>query len=66
MCVRVCVCACVRVCAQCYLKIGENDPDGIESKEARKAFMKANMDAGFFLDSLYYRCTGFSLGFSGI
>jgi hypothetical protein len=33
--------------AQCYLKMGEKVPEGIESKEARKAFMKANMDAGF-------------------
>ena len=27
--------------------MGEKVPEGIESKEARKAFMKANMDAGF-------------------
>jgi hypothetical protein len=32
---------------QCYLKIGGAVPEGIESKEARKMFMKANMDAGF-------------------
>ena len=32
---------------QCYLKMGEAVPEGIESKEARKMFMKANMDAGF-------------------
>lgn len=32
---------------QCYLKIGEKVAEGIESKEARRAFMKANMDAGF-------------------
>lgn len=50
----VCECVCVCVCMQCYLKIGEKDPEGIESKEARKAFMKANMDAGCSLDSLCY------------
>ena len=33
--------------AQCHLKIGEKVEGGIESKEARKSFMKANMDAGF-------------------
>ena len=33
--------------AQCYLKMGEKVEGGIESKEARKAFMKANMDACF-------------------
>jgi hypothetical protein len=31
---------------QCYLKIGEQEPEGIKSPQARKAFMKANMDAG--------------------
>merc|ERR1711971_13074 len=31
--------------AQCYLKIGEKEPEGIKSVQARKAFMKANMDA---------------------
>ena len=33
--------------AQCHLKIGQKHPDGVQSKEARKAFMKANMDASF-------------------
>ena len=28
------------------MKVGEKVPEGIQSKEARKAFMKANMDAG--------------------
>jgi hypothetical protein len=35
------------VAVQCYLKIGEKEPEGIKSVQARKAFMKANMDAGF-------------------
>ena len=29
------------------MKIGEKEPEGIKSVQARKAFMKANMDAGF-------------------
>mmetsp|Transcript_52671 Transcript_52671/g.128689 ORF Transcript_52671/g.128689 Transcript_52671/m.128689 type:complete len:176 (-) Transcript_52671:436-963(-) len=33
--------------AQCHLQLGRADEGGIESKEARRHFMMANMDAGF-------------------
>mmetsp|Transcript_26763 Transcript_26763/g.67563 ORF Transcript_26763/g.67563 Transcript_26763/m.67563 type:complete len:180 (+) Transcript_26763:39-578(+) len=33
--------------AQCHLQMGKAVPEGIESKEARGHFMKANMDAAF-------------------
>mmetsp|Transcript_8609 Transcript_8609/g.21385 ORF Transcript_8609/g.21385 Transcript_8609/m.21385 type:complete len:176 (-) Transcript_8609:37-564(-) len=36
--------------AQCHLKVGEKVPEGIESAEARRAFMKANMDASFAVE----------------
>mmetsp|Transcript_13866 Transcript_13866/g.32599 ORF Transcript_13866/g.32599 Transcript_13866/m.32599 type:complete len:175 (+) Transcript_13866:79-603(+) len=36
--------------AQAFLQIGKMDPGGIESKEARKCFMKASMDAGLAVE----------------